>query len=300
MLMSELKQDRLSADEQLEFFARSGFAVHRHGDTRWYEAGPRFLLAVPTHRPIRVSPDDAAAILKSTGALGVRYVSAGDCGRESWRMVLDDSEYGLEGLSGNTRSKIRRGLKQNEIRRISGTDLKKFGEQAFLDTVGRQGRSDRYGIERWHRLLDAADLTPGIEIWSAWHENRLAAYLLVMVFNDACEFYEARSRNDCLRFYPNNALIYHLARSLLAERVVPRITFGIEGLEELDTLDQFKLTMGFRKESIRQHVRFRPPLHALLTRPFVHRAVSTLAGGTGSSLWRRVESLVRLAEHEQE
>lgn len=298
--MSEHGQNRLSADGQLEFFARSGFAVHCHGDTRWYEAGPRFLLAVPTHRPIRVSPDDAAAILKSTGALGVRYVSAGHCGRESWRMVLDDAEYGLTELSGNTRSKIRRGLKQNEIRRISGADLKKFGEQAFLDTVGRQGRSNRYGIERWHRLLDAADLTPGIEIWSAWHENRLAAYLLVMVFDDACEFYEARSRNDCLRFYPNNALIYHLAHALLTERVVPRITFGIEGLEELDTLDQFKLTMGFRKEPIRQHVRFRQPLHALLTRPLVHRAVSILAGGTGSSLCRRVDSLVRLAEHERE
>ncbi|RMD83833.1 MAG: GNAT family N-acetyltransferase [Candidatus Dadabacteria bacterium] len=297
--MSASTEERLTADGQLEFFARSGFSVHRHAQTRWYEAGPRFLLAVPTHRPIEIAHDEAVAILRSSGALGLRYVSAGRCGRESWRMVLDDPEYALEKLSGNTRSKIRRGLKHNDIRRVSGADLKKFGEQAFLDTVARQGRSNRYGIDRWHRLLDAADRTPGIEIWSAWHEDRLAAYLLIMLFEDACEFYEARSRNDCLRLYPNNALIYHLAHSLLSRRIVPRITFGIEGLEELDTLDQFKLTMGFHKEPIRQAVRFRPGLHAVLTRPPGRQVVSVLAERSGSSLWHRVESLVRLAEHVQ-
>ncbi len=287
------ERQRLSPDGLLEFFERCGFGVYREGDTRWYEAGPRFLLAVPTHHPIDPPPDQIRHLLRRSGALGVRYVSR-TRGRSSWRMVLDRPDYGLGVLSGNTRSKIRRGLKHNEIRRVSGAELKRFGEQAFRDTVERQGRAKRYPLERWYRLLEAADRTPGIEIWSAWHGDTLAAYLLIMLFEDACEFYEARSRNDALRWYPNNALIFHVAESLMRERAVPRITFGIEGLEELDSLDQFKLTMGFAKEPIRQHVVFHPLLATALSPSPVRRAVARL--GERSSFWQRASNLVRLSD----
>jgi hypothetical protein len=170
------------------------------------------------------------------------------------------------------------------------------GEQAFLDTVERQGRADRYGIDRWHRLLAAADSTPGIEIWSAWSEGTLNAYLLVMVFENSCELYEARSRNEALRHYPNNALIYTVTEDMLVKRRLAEVTFGIEGLEELDTLDQFKLAMGFVRKPIRQHVIFRAPLRTALALKPVRGVVDALADRPGaSSFWRRARSLVGFA-----
>ncbi len=283
----------LDTDGLLEFFRASGFKVHRTANAAWYEAGPRFLLGVPTHEAVSVSRSEGNEAMRATGALGIRYITSDPkVGRESWQMMGSGADYDLSMFSSNTRSKVRRGLKNNEVRRITGQELKTAGEQAFLDTVARQGRADRYGVERWHKLLDAADATDGIEIWSAWHEDTLAAYLLIMVFEDSCEFYEARSRNDTLRFYPNNALLYTLTHDVLVERNISQITFGIEGLEELDSLDAFKLAMGYERQPVRQHVMFHPLIEAGLAFPPARAFLKMLAERPGdSSFFRRVQAL---------
>lgn len=288
----------LDRDRLLEFFSKAGFKTHRTANAGWYEAGPRFLLGVPTHMPAAIDAAEARSALRATGALGLRYITARATeGAESWQMVATGADYDLESFSSNTRSKVRRGLKSNEVRRISGQELKAAGEQAFLDTVTRQGRADRYGVDRWHKLLDAADADPGIEIWAAWHEGTLAAYLLTMVFADSCELYEARSRNDTLKFYPNNALLYTVTRHLLAERGIPQVTFGIEGLEELDSLDQFKLAIGFVKRPVRQRVVFHPALRMALGFPPVRMTIDRLASREGGkAFWRRARGLLTYAE----
>jgi Acetyltransferase (GNAT) domain len=287
----------LTPDSLLGFYGEAGFKTHRSASGCWYEAGPRFLLAVPTHLPLEIDAHESREILRASGCLGFRYVARDAArGRESWQMSATGATYSLEDFSGNTRSKIRRGLKQHEIRRVSGAELALHGERAFLDTVERQGRAGRYGLERWHRLLAAADRTPGIEIWSAWSDGTLNAYLLIMVFADVCELYEARSRNDALRAYPNNALIYSVTEELLVRRGLSEVTFGVEGLEELDTLDQFKLAMGFVRKPIRQHVVFAPLLRTALALRPLRSVVGALAHRpNSSSFWRRANSLVGFA-----
>ena len=291
----------LDSDRLLAFFAAAGFKTYKSESGWWYEAGPRFLLGVPTHDPIHLEAAEARAICKATGALGLRYITSdANTGRESWQMVASGSDYSLENFSGNTRSKIRRGIKKNDVRRISGAELKQAGEQAFLDTVSRQGRADRYGLERWYKLLDAADADPAIEIWSAWFEDKMAAYLLIMPFEDSCEFYEARSRNDTLKHYPNNALLYTVTEDILVKRGIPEITFGIEGLEDLDSLDSFKLAMGYYRKPVRQHVMFRPSVGAALAVKPVRSAIGMLARrDEGASFWRRAEGLMSFAGYER-
>jgi len=284
----------LTPDSLLRFYADAGFKTHRSSNGCWYEAGPRFLLAVPTDIALDIDKGEARDILRATGALGIRHVtSRPNAGRTSWQMSATGADYSMDAFSGNTRSKIRRGLKSHEIRLIRGEELARVGERAFLDTVERQGRAGRYGLERWHRLLAAADRAPGIEIWSAWHEGALSAYLLIMVFEDSCELYEARSSNEGLKHYPNNALIYTVTEDLLVHRKLREVTFGIEGLEELDTLDQFKLAMGFVRKPIRQTVIFHPALRAALALKPVRDAVGAMASRPdASSFWRRANSLL--------
>jgi hypothetical protein len=288
----------LDRDRLLAFFSAAGFKTYRSASAAWYEAGPRFLLGIPTHDALVLDAAEARATLRATGALGLRYVSARpEEGAESWQMVATDADYDLEKFSANTRSKVRRGLKGNDVRRISGAELARAGEQAFVDTVSRQGRADRYGLDRWRALLSAADAEPGIEIWAAWNGDKMAAYLLIMVFADSCEFYEARSRDDTLRNYPNNALLYTVTRDILVERKIPQITFGIEGLEDLDSLDAFKLAMGFYRKPIRQRVVFHPALRTALALAPVRSVIDRLATREGSSsFWRRARGLMTYAE----
>lgn len=245
------------------FYERSGVRVARSASSWWYEAAPRFLLALPSHRPLTLPDDEAAELIRREKLAGLRYIaSESDGGRKSFHLVCDDPAFGLDKLSANTRSKVRRGLSRNEIRRISGRELAEIAEAAFVETMHRQNRASTSAVNAWRRMLLAADDEPAIEIWTAWHEGEFACYLIAVRVDDVCEFFQARSSNRLLKHYPNNALIYTLTAEMLVKRGLREVTFGIESPEPVEELDAFKLQMGYRKKPVHQRVVFHPLLSA--------------------------------------
>jgi hypothetical protein len=262
----------MDAERFARFYERSGVRVAKSAGAWWYEAAPRFLLALPSHRPLDLPDDEAAELIRREKLAGLRYVAADDRqGRASFHLVCDDPAFGLERLSANTRSKVRRGLSRNEIRRVSGRELAEVAEAAFVETMERQNRASLAAVENWRRMLKAADEEPAIEIWTAWHEGEFACYLIAVRIDDVCEFFQARSSNRLLKHYPNNALIYTLTEEMLVRRGVREVTFGIESPEPVEELDAFKLQMGYRKKPIRQRVVFHPLLKAAFALPPVRR-----------------------------
>ncbi len=288
----------MDAEGLRAFFERVGYRTLTSPSAVWYEAGPRFLLSLPSHRAVSVPEEEARELLHREKLAGLRYISdERDGGRESFQIVASGSDYGLERLSGNSRSKVRRGLKRNEVRRTSGAEVSEHAETAFRETLARQGRASEAAIATWRRLMKAADEEPGIEIWSAWHEGELASYLLVMFLDDVVEFYQARSRNELLRHYPNNALIFTLAEDLLARRGVREITFGIESPEDVAELDAFKYSLGFVHKPIRQKVIFHPLLRGALAVPGVRRLLDNRAAADGAHVaLRKAAGLARFAD----
>jgi len=287
----------MSAEGLLAFLAAAGFRTHKSESALWYEAGPRFWLASPSHTAIDVSAGELRAVIRATGAFGLRYVAAdAGGGRHSFQMTASGADYSLDRLAANARSKIRRGLKRNEIRPISGSELKEAGKQAFLETLDRQNRAKSYPLDKWHRLLDAVDEEPGVEIWSAWYEGELAAYLMVFLIEDVCEFYQGRSRNALLKHYPNNALTYFLTEEMLARRGLREVTYGIESLEETKSVDAFKLSMGYEKQAVRQQIVFHPAIDLALRAPGIGRAVQWMGTRNGApSYWRKAYGLLNFA-----
>ncbi len=253
----------LDAEGLARFYERSGVRIARSESAWWYEAAPRFLLAIPSHRALHLPAAEASALIRREKLAGLRYVCApADGGRPSFQLACDTPDYALEKLSANARSKIRRGLGRNEIRRVSGRELVAVAEKAFVETMERQNRASAAAVETWRRMLAAADDQPAIEIWTAWHEGEFASYLIAVRIDDVCEFFQARSANHQLKHYPNNALIYTLTEEMLVRRGIREVTFGIESPEPVEELDAFKLQMGFRKKPVQQRVVFHPALRA--------------------------------------
>lgn len=273
------KPPSLDAEGFARFYERAGVRIARSQSAWWYEAAPRFLLALPSHRPITLAAGEASELIRRERLAGLRYIAGeADGGRPSFQLVCDTADYGLEKLSANTRSKIRRGLGRNEIRRISGSELAKVAETAFVETMQRQNRASPAAVEAWHRMLRAADQEEAVEIWSAWHDGEFACYLIAVLVDDVCEFFQARSAGHLLKHYPNNALIYTLTEEMLVRRGLREVTFGIESPEPVEELDAFKLQMGFRKKPVRQRVVF----HGLLRAAFAIAPVRRLLIRAGS------------------
>ncbi len=269
----------LDAERFAAFYARAGVRVARSESAWWYEAAPRFLLALPSHRPVALQPGEAADLIRREKLAGLRYIATeSEGGRPSFHLVCDTRDYGLDKLSANARSKIRRGLSRNELRRITGKELASIAGKAFVETMERQNRASTAAVDAWHRMLAAADSEPAIEIWSAWHEGEFACYLIAVLIDDVCEFFQARSASHLLKHYPNNALIYWLTEEMLVRRGLREVTFGIESPEPVEELDTFKLQMGFRKKPVRQKVIF----HGALAAAFAVAPVRRLLVWAGS------------------
>jgi len=280
------------------FYERSGVRVAKSQSAWWYEAAPRFLLALPSHRALSLPAGEAAELIRRERLAGLRYICAeSDGGRASFQIVCDTADYNLEKLSANARSKIRRGLSRNEIRRVSGSELAAVAEGAFVETMQRQNRESPAALATWRRMLVAADQEPAIEIWTAWHEGEFACYLIAVMIDDVCEFFQARSVNHMLKHYPNNALIYTLTEEMLVRRGLREVTFGIESPEPVEELDAFKLQMGFRKKPVRQRVIFHGALRAAFAIAPIRRLLISAGSRPGADVrLRKAAGILKFAD----
>ena len=289
----------MDSQRYAEFLRALGHRVVSVGDFSWYDANRFFFLSAPPHRTYAPSAEQLSAALQTLPCLGVRFAAPleGE-GKLSYQIVCSDRNYGLEKLSGNTRSKVRRGLKRCEVGTVPFATIATAGKQAHEDTIARQGREGAFGNERWQRFFSVCETTPDIEGWGAWHEGTLAAFLVTVTFEDAVEFLLARSCNDTLGAYPNNALIFTVAEEMLARRGVPEITFGLESLEPVAPLDQFKFSMGFERKPLRQRIVFRPVLSTLLRQSPVRNLVRrwTAQPSERAVFWRKAAGILRFAE----
>ena len=281
------------------FLRAIGHQVVATPSAYWYDASRFFFLSAPPHRLYDPPTDELRGILRRPRCMGVRFAAPlPSPGKLSYQIVCDNRTYGLEALSGNVRSKVRRGLKRCEVGPVSFPVIATAGRRAHADTLARQGRDSALSGAKWDRFWAAAAEAPGFEGWGAWSGDVLAAFLVSVTFDDGVEFLLARSCSDELGAYPNNALIFHVAEEMLVRRGVREITFGLESLEPVAPLDEFKFGMGFQRRPLRQRVVFHPLLRALLRQSPVRALVRrwTARRGPDAVFWRKAAGLLRFAE----
>jgi hypothetical protein len=118
---------------------------------------------------------------------------------------------------------------------------------------------------------------PAYEAWGAFVDDRLAAYMVTLWVEDWAHILVERSTTALLKHYPNNALVYTVTNELLSRPGVEVVSYGWEPLSASHaSLEQFKLSMGFSKEAVRQCIVLRPWLRPLANRPIRH-AIGRLA-----------------------
>lgn len=283
----------------VRFLEAIGHRVVSTPTASWYDASRYFYLSAPSHREYEPREEELRSVLRHFPCLGVRYAAPLQArGKLSYQIVCDNRQYGLESLSANVRSKVRRGLKRCTVAPVPFDVIATAGRQAHQDTLARQRRESGLDGPRWDRFWSAAAHTDGFEGWGAWNDDRLAAFLVSVTFEDSVEFLLARSCSEELGAYPNNALIYQVTEEMLSRRGVREITFGLESLEPVGPLDQFKFGMGYRAKPLRQRIVFHPILAALLRQAPVRALVRrwTERQSNEAVFWRKAAGLLRFAE----
>ena len=266
----------MSAEGMATFFEALGHKVIRTPSTYWYDVFRRFYLGFPHQRLLDLPDDELSQVFRHLPA-GIRYFAPPTApGRASYSLVVRDRGYDLDRLSGNTRSKVRRGLARGQVERLTPAFVRAHGREINDDTLRRTRMQDRYP---WDVYWDAAEKSSDcVEVWGAKIDGTLAAYLVGVRADRGCELLIARSHSEWLKYYPNNALLFTVVRDLLARTEVDEVFFGVESLDDAaEGTEAFKLSMGFTKSPIRQRIVLHPLLRPALRSTLVVRALAALS-----------------------
>jgi hypothetical protein len=276
----------VSPEHYAAFLERIGHRVRQSGGVYWCASQRGVYASFPYHREVDPLSVDLRSILQRDG-LVARFGCPLEFGRPSFRIVCDDLDYDFPALRSRTRTQVRRGLEACRVEQLSFADLATRGHALNVDTLQRQGRRVPKGSENyWRRYYAAAAETPGAETWGAFVDGELAAYLISFTMETVANLLILRSSLKHLDVFPNNALVYRFLHERLRSGDVTEVCYGYESIQPgMESLDQFKTGMGFRKVPSGQRVAlanwFRPLLNSLTT-PLLLRAASAM-GGTESS-----------------
>lgn len=242
----------MKPEEIVSFFASRGHRVVQTASCWWYNEyrRDRMLQSFPIHRQVNPSADEMAEVFSNfPKALGFRFITSEQSkGQKSFIWAIR-RPYELSGLSANNRSHIRRGLKRCQVRSMSFAELEQLGREAHDDTMKRHDvAAFSLGFDRSLQNCSA------YEAWGAFVEGHLASYMVTLWVEDWVHILVNRSVSSYLKFYPNNAMIFSVVSELLERPGVSAVSYGLEPLNGLESLEHFKLGMGFVKEPVCQRI----------------------------------------------
>lgn len=263
----------MSVEALAEWLRRRGHRVARAAGGLWYDAGARIYQPLPYNRLVQLEAAELRASMGELGALGLRYFAPPTApeGLLSYFVVFDQGSYTIERIGARTRNKVRRGLRNAAIERISLRRLADEGWRLQQDTLARQGRLGSMDQAAWRGLCEAAQDLPTFEAWGALVDGALAASFLVARVEETYAVLTSQSHRDYLDLYVNNALCYSVSAHMLAQPGVRSVFYSSHSLDAPASVDEFKFLMGYRPQPVRQRVVFHP-----LAAPFFNRATHAL------------------------
>lgn len=188
-----------------------------------------------------------------------------------------DPGYGIEKLSANNRSKVRRGLKRFEVRRARPEEMERSGYRAYADRCRRNGLAvptEEAYAERWR-----GSKSPFAEVWGVFAEGgEVAAYADVRVCGDWAEIVSSQSADAHLRDYPNHALFYTVLHDLLRLRGIRTVSYGlssVQAVSRMESLHQFKLSVGLEAVPVVRRITVNPLLRPAVN-PVTRAAVRAM------------------------
>lgn len=265
----------MSAEGYANFLIEMGHNVREAGGLWWFNSQPHIYMSFPFHRQVDPRNLELSKILGKDGWVA-RFPCDIDLGYESFRIVCDTDGYDLKDLLSKSRNQTRRGLENCTVRRIEFEELMVDAIRLNRETLIRQGRKVPPDLEvYWTRYYRAAAKAPGAEVWGAYVDGSLAAYLISFTMEGIANILIVRSAHEFLAKYPNNALLFSFIKEALSRGDIDEVSIGLESVQkDMDSLDRFKTGLGFKKVPVGQRIELSPWL-----RPWLRGALLKMAKG---------------------
>jgi len=283
----------MNPEDITAFFENRKHRVVKTASCWWYNEyhQDRIYQSFPIHRQIDPSREEIAELFRNArGALGVRFIGPVEAKGQESSIWVRRNPYDLSTLSSKSRNQTRRGLENCQVRKMPWEELEAITSAAHADTM------KRHQLNGWRSLGFGSYLKecPAYEAWGAFVGDELAAFMVTLWVEDWVHILIQRSVSSYLKFRPNNALVFCVVKELLSRPGVSAISYGLEPLAVLESLEDFKLGMGFVKEPVCQRI-----IVARWLRPLINsvscRVIETAASWRPNNpRWQKVAGICRM------
>ena len=251
-----------------EFLGASGVQVGEIDRVWWFKYNGFLRPAYLPHESPEISRSCARKARQELGGLFARWDSGfGDLSDAEWWYVTRTGPYSMDQVSGNTRSKIRRGSKRLAARPATVDEIRQQGLKVCERAVARYGNADFMPKRQdFSEKLTAAEGNPDVcEFFGVFRGDVMVGFSENHVQGNAVFWESIWYDPDALRDYSSYLLTHAMLEYYLNEREVLYVSDGSRALYHDTDVQRFLIhKFGFRKDFARLDLAYSPALGTLV------------------------------------
>ncbi len=232
----------------------------------------------PLSQRYRLDHAQRSELLDQLGGMWVQWTDGFGAHAESseWYAVICQKHFPLaSAVSANTRSKLRRGLKNCDVRQVNPYILADEGYETYCCALNNY-RNTRGSVpsQEQYRINELQD-APFSDIrhqWGVYFDSKLVGYAHNILYDKTeVDYTLIKLHPDYLKHYTSYALIYKMNEYYLADQGFEYVSDGTRSILHETGVQEFLIqNFGFEKAPMGLHVHYRWPFgHALkIARPF--------------------------------
>jgi hypothetical protein len=211
------------------------------------------------HIKIELKKEEEQKLLKLSKAYFLRYVSNWDKEEESqfW-YVIKDNFGGLEELSANSRSKVRRGLNHCIVKKVTQEVIANEGYKVY-----------KHALKNYNTYIEPADKKTFIktilasrmcDFWAVYKkdEDRMIAYSQNAIEENSVNYSTIKFHPEYLKLYPSYALFFTMNQYYLEEKNFLYVNDGAKSISHNTNIQTFLIDkFKFRKAYCKLHIVYR-------------------------------------------
>ncbi|MDH5571954.1 MAG: hypothetical protein OEY89_09325 [Gammaproteobacteria bacterium] len=216
--------------------------------------------AMPVY--VDISRDDAVKLVKESNTLFLRYTT-GPVESETnwWYMVCRN--YALSDVSGNTRSKIRRGLQRLKIRPVTAAWLAKNGYDCHVRCYKRYKHASPRTEDDFRFFMEGLDGYSIFDFWACCKSDKLVGYIICLREKDGVFMHTIDISPEGLHDYSAYAMMHELLDHYVNGLGIP-VSNGSRSIAHKTNMQDYLCKFGFEREYAYLHVVYRPVLRLLV------------------------------------
>lgn len=214
-----------------------------------------------------ISKNQARKIVQTRRAFFIRWETNFDTNKESeWWHIIKTGDAEIENFSGNTRSKIRRGLKIYKSEKCSKEVIIKDGYNVYLSAYSRYNTFE-HPVSEKNFIQSICNVPENIEFWGVFdrQSEELVSFSENIIDQKKCFYSTIWFTPESLKKYSSYVLFFEMNKSYLLDRKFLYVSDGARSIKHITNIHDFlQDKFGFRKAYAKLNIIYDPRVYIVI------------------------------------